>query len=262
MTIDNPPYYNPVVSAGNTYSVDRMQIKLSITKNKSDVLRGDITLLKQLIQGIEISDMDTRRYHYLYSCSKKYYDENGSHYATLNLKTLKNDCESDDCCNIVINPNKFFNSKQCMQDLELLIQLSSLYFIEQLDIAIDIPIKKALTHLKKDRRAKLDFYTSKDQFTEYLGKNRNTIGHVKLYNKQAECSLPNDLTRLEITVGNPLSDSWRDSVIKRLPTVIMQIPEYKETNLSVKLNDTERVLILLLHNHPDKVDFGINLVIK
>ncbi len=167
---------------------------------------------------------------------------------------LQNNTKYDYDCRMIFNPNKFCTSEECMSGFKALISIVNAYYIEKMDIAIDIPLKKEQVHLLKDKRTKMEFYTSKDNPTEYLGRNRNDIGHVKLYDKQAECKLSSKLTRLEITVGNPLEEAWLDSVIKKLPTVIITVPESQGTSLSTKLNDTEEVIVLLLKDHLDKTN--------
>ena len=252
--VTTPPYYAPVTSGAYTYSIDRIQIKFAIDESMRQYLSDNITALKSFIQCLCISEEDTRSYHYRYSCYKNYYDENGNKYANLELKMLQNNTEYDDCCRMIVNPNKFCTSEECMSDFKALMSIVNAYYIEQMDIAIDIPVKKEHVHLLKDKRAKMEFYSSRNNPTEYLGRNRNTIGHVKLYDKQAECKLSGELTRLEITVGNPLEKSWLDAVIKKLPEVMITVPESQGTNLSGNLNDTEKVLVLLLKDHPDKTN--------
>ena len=254
-TMIKPPYFAPVYSGANIYSVDRVKITICMDEIVRNHIRDNINLLKHLIPCLNISQPDDRNYYYRYGCTKDYYDEKGNKYAHFEMRILQNLNEGDDCGYIVINPNKFFNSEECIRDLKALYELVDECYINTMDIAIDIPVDKNFVHLIKDKRTKMEFQVSKDNSTEYLGKKRNGIGHVKLYNKTAESKLSSDLTRLEITVGDPYSEKWLDSVIKCLPNVIISTPDNQGTSLSEGLNDTEIVLIELLRNMPDKADY-------
>lgn len=245
-----------------THSVDKMGVRATMREDLYESLKDTINILQHLINGIKISEEDTVYNHYRYKCSKLYFDEHGVQTARLDIKVLKNHPDAENCLYIEVNPNKSFHDERCLHDLETLLSMSELYCIEKLDIAIDIPISKAFVHLIKDKRAKLDYHASKDSKTEYLGKVRTNVGHVKLYDKRKECGLAYDLTRLEITVGNPLSEHWSQDVRERLPKVTILVPEGQGTNLSADLNDTERVLIELLRANPDKVDFWNQLGYK
>lgn len=70
------------------------------------------------------------------------------------------------------------------------------------DLAVDVPVKRDLVHLAKDNR----MYDCKVSaaVTEYLGV-RNSGGYVKVYDKQAESSLDEPLTRIELTCSGDWS---------------------------------------------------------
>ena len=65
-----------------------------------------------------------------------------------------------------------------------------------------------------------------------------------------------------MTLGNPLSEFWRYNTEGRLPKVTILVPDYQETVLHTNLNDTEGVLIDLLRENPNKVDYWNRLGIK
>lgn len=270
MNVMKPPAYRPVETFYDflstecvvTHSVDKMVITATMQNDLYEALNNNIAFLHHLICGIKISEKDTMSNRYRYKCSKVYFNESGIQTARIDLKVLKNHLEAENSLYIEVNPNKSFNDEHCLHDLETLLGMTALYLIEKMDIAIDIPISKAFVHLIKDRRAKLDYHASKDAKTEYLGKVRNNIGHVKLYDKRKESNLSYDLTRLEITVGNPLSEFWLFDTKERLPKVKIFFSANQGTNLSAKLNDTERVLICLLRENPNKVDYWNQLGIK
>lgn len=260
--IQIPPYNAPVISGVYIYTVDKVWVKPIINETVREFFSDNITALNSYIMGLHISEEDTRSYHYRYSCYKDYYNDRGEKYAQIEIKMLQNNTEGDDCCRIIFNPNKFCNSEECISDLNAILSLADAYYVEMMDIAIDIPTNKEKVHLVKDKRVKLDCSNTKWNQTEYLGKNRNTIGHVKLYDKQSECKLSNELTRLEITVGNPLEKSWLNSVSKRLPKVIISAVENEGTSLSANLNDTEKVIVLALIDSPKMIELWKKLGYK
>ena len=63
-------------------------------------------------------------------------------------------------------------------------------------------------------------------------------------------------------MGNPLSEFWLYDTKERLPKVKIFFSANQGTNLSAKLNDTERVLICLLRENQNKVDYWNQLGIK
>lgn len=101
------------------------------------------------------------------------------------------------------NPNKTMNNPQIEEDLEYILSrcIDNSVSIARWDLAIDIPVNRSLLRMKKDRRIYELVEKSKENFTEYLGA-RNTPGRVKLYNKDIESELGQDMTRLEITLGD------------------------------------------------------------
>lgn len=268
--INKPPYYRAVESIYSfnstewviTHSVDHLEIGAVLHDSVFNCLSDNIYNLNRIINGIQISEENTQIGRYHYTCKKIYYNENGNQTARIDIKLFRNIVESENWILIRVNPNKSFNDKRCLQDLETLLGMTQIYIIEKMDIAIDIPIDKSLVHLIKDKRAKLDYQASMDSKTEYLGKCRNNVGHVKLYDKRKECRLSSDLTRLEITVGNPLSENWSRNIIGYLPQVSIIMSDCQESNLSQNLNDTEKVLIALLRSTPKKVDYWNSLGYK
>ncbi len=247
--------YNCSIESGcNIYSGDRARIDFEMNYNNVEYLIRNPNKLKRIIPDATISEEDPRSYHYNRKCIKKYHDKDGKQYASLELNLFnnsKNGCK----CYAVFNPNRCFHSEEFMKDLYKILSLADSYTIHIIDVAVDMPIEKYFVNLMKDRRSKLEYIASKDNTTEYLGKNRNKVGHVKLYDKQKESKLTYSLTRCEITLGNPLKDGWIQKVSLSLPKVIIRSNECIEVNLDSSLNDTEKVLVETLRDNYEKVKY-------
>lgn len=253
--MDSLPYYKPINISGNIYTIDKLKIMMILKQDIAYLLSDEITNLYEIIPGIKISEADIRQYRYKYTCTRSYKNYNGID-GTMTLKLIKNRVGNECDCYLECNPNKLFLNDQFVSDLMNILSLSDCYWIDKMDIAIDIPIPKPLVSLKKDNRIKLDCYKSKEYATEYLGKDRNAIGHIKLYDKTQESKLLYPVTRFEITVGNPLDIGWKNDVQKRLPLVTMRSDKDDYTIPDdIHLNETETVLVELLMQNEEKIKY-------
>jgi len=99
---------------------------------------------------------------------------------------------------IEFNPNKVFQIPQFQSDFEVVKAHMRFADLARYDLAIDMPIMRNKVAMIKDNRRYECIRKSALDFTETLGI-RNSIGRVKLYNKQIESDLGYPLTRLEIT---------------------------------------------------------------
>lgn len=156
-------------------------------------------------------------------------------------------------CFIEFNPNKTMPNYLVQPFLEFIKLHCHNIDIVRYDIAFDILLPRELFALVKDRRKYKKIYSlelnNKDMsdFTEYLGVRSNN-GYVKLYNKQIESKLDSPLTRLEIT----LDKLEYNNLITEMPT--LNIFTYNERDYSL-LNDTERVLLTLLLNSDNTIQY-------
>ena len=115
---------------------------------------------------------------------------------------------------IEFNPNKLMGLQVFAKFYEKLLGLCERVILERFDLAIDIPDRRVLFQLLRDRR-KYEYHDS-GSVTEYLGL-KNKPGRVKLYDKAAESGLEIPLTRLELTCAG----NWGlDKVLEQLPTVL------------------------------------------
>ena len=149
-----------------------------------------------------------------------------------------------------VNPNKCFSSNLCIEDIKYIFSCCWGIDLVRWDLAIDIPAKRYLCKLiRNDRRTYSLIKNSSEDLTEYLGQT-STIGRVKLYNKSKESNLDYDLTRLEVTLPDLLSDK---NLSKLLPEVRLQSFQQSFPFEFAQLNDTDRVLVELLRDseYPD-----------
>lgn len=124
-------YYDPVISDGCTISVDRLSIQFNVIDDLVDMLRTD-HYLKGVFPWLNYEDIDTRRYHF------RYYYKVTYHSGIMTVMLCHN--SNEQCkCRIEVNPNKCFNDPNCIQNIQELLMYSSEYYINQLDVAIDIP---------------------------------------------------------------------------------------------------------------------------
>ena len=156
-------------------------------------------------------------------------------------------------CFIEFNPNKTMPNYLVQPFLQFIKLHCHNIDVVRYDIAFDIPFPRELFSLVKDRRKYKKIYSLElnnkemSDFTEYLGVRSNN-GYVKLYNKQIESELDSSLTRLELT----LDKLEYNNLIAEMPT--LNIFTYNDRDYSL-LNDTERVLLTLLLNSDNTIQY-------
>lgn len=103
------------------------------------------------------------------------------------------------------NPNKVSAFPDfCSLQSALLSRSKPHVDVKRYDFAVDFPASRNACVLVKDQRIYKLVRAGSEDLTEYLGR-RNTVGYCKLYNKALERGLDADLTRLEVTLGYPLT---------------------------------------------------------
>lgn len=248
--VNGMTYYAPIISGDNIYSVDNLRVDFFLTDEISHKICADEHWIKQHIKNAVCTDTDKRPHHYT-EVYKVVYDKD----ATMCLHLVLNSSVVPNRCYLEVNPNKCFNIQQCLDDIMFLLSNSTSYTIKRLDAAVDVPVVRKSVSVIKDKRTKIDIYTTKDSPSEYLGKKRNTRGRVKVYDKHKEAGLPYNLTRVELTLGNPLGSNWNSDLIKTLPEIYIKQGIARRKTYSVKLNDTEKVLVDLLLESPKKLNY-------
>lgn len=171
-----------------------------------------------------------------------------------------NGCKNEDLTIgfLEVNPNKCFDSLQCMYDMQHIFDACWNFELLRWDLAIDVPLpREALSLVKDGRKYMLDMYSSSNK-TEYLGV-RNSSGYTKLYNKALEQDHDADdepLTRLEMTCAGNMT---ADQILNKLPYVFVASDKFVESDNLKALSSSQRVLVRALRSHPDRDDLFRNL---
>lgn len=242
-------YFREIRTEKAVYSVDKLTVAFCLRDELICALSNDETALSEFC-GLHLVDYYIRRnsdtYRYMGS-----YDED----VAISVKIVVNPQACENICYLDCNPNKCFNNQQCVSDITFLLKNSYECKIKSLDIAVDIPIGRNSVSVKKDKRVMIRFITSKsDKGTIYLGKKRHSVGRVKVYDKQKESELPNELTRVEFTLGNPLKSDWVDELKKKLPHIYILSPKENVCLDNHSLSSTDLVLIQSLNKCSDKIN--------
>ena len=119
--------------------------------------------------------------------------------------------------------------------------------IKRYDLAVDIPVLRQNAFLVKDNRAYLERRHGQE-WTQYLGANRSTVGRVKLYNKMTESHLDHPLTRLELTL-DPATPYGKI----RFPTVFY-LDDLQMCFDKARVTETERFIIEALFQGCGTID--------
>lgn len=139
---------------------------------------------------------------------------------------------------IEFNPNKCETSKPLHEFIARVMSFCVSVDLVRYDLAIDIPVDRALARLERVGRKGYQYIDSGNGVTEYLGQ-REHKGFIKLYDKTKESNLPDTITRLEITLdaNTPAEDVFP---VVRINDAQMSLPV--ETDITAN----DKVLIALL----------------
>lgn len=179
---------------GITYSLDMIRLRVDISEYKLDKFFHEfIDDETNKLSKVSLMNTGERKWRHFATCT---YANNGK----IKMGFYLNGCPAErrEQGFIEFNPNSFCDSPEFWQEYKWLMKYFPYPEIVRFDIAIDIPINRKSVAIVKDNRMYTCFRKSAADFTEHLGL-RNTVGRVKLYNKEIESKLSYPLTRLEIT---------------------------------------------------------------
>lgn len=234
-------YYNELVRDDVVYSIDMVRIRLDFSSEERIQAFGDWCCRIENLH-IESYPLSTKAFSYRYlfkiTCG------NGSSFVCgLGFNGTTKD--SFYLGFLEFNPNKVAREKEFVEFMTVLGVHCFRTDISRYDLAIDVPISRACCCLIKDERKYSLVRNSAEDTTEYLGC-RNKSGFSKLYNKQKESDLNDDLTRLEITVDWELSYSDFCGIV---PNV--EVADYQYSFVvDDSLNSTDRVICDLIRRVP------------
>ena len=238
-------YWKPITDRNNyVYSCDMLRYKLEFKTGKC--IGTDLVRMLAAYGRFDV----------------KQYPDNFADFKFRNLFTIDydtssmtvgigfNGCKNDDLAIgfLEVNPNKCFDSMQCMSDIQIIFDACWKHDLLRFDLAVDLPYAREDVSVVKDGRKYVLDMRSVSNKTEYLGV-RNASGYTKLYNKSAEQELSGqDLTRLEMTCAG---DWTADQIVAKLPYVFVASGPAGSDDLQ-HLSSTQRVLVRALRSHPDR----------
>lgn len=241
--MNNISYYSPVDANGYRYSADAVNIEALLSSNCVTSLDD---FAKIIGKNCAIKSCESRMYSQSYRITLPNQEK-----LSISLSARSGLLK----CYISCNPNNTFYDSECERIIKYFIEHSISSSIKKIDIAIDIPIKFDLLFPEKDRRAlRRSQYSNASNATVYWGK-RNKAGAVKLYDKRKEADLDYDLSRIEITVGNPLSNSWDINIRKWIPKVWIKTSSKQADLPEQNLSSTDKVLISLFNENFKSIRF-------
>lgn len=232
-------YFHEISENGIIYSIDMIRLRLDFNSMERIQSFGNWLSSPFLIHVIQYP-LSTKAYSYRYlfdiTCS------NGSSFVC-GLGLNGSDSSSGWIGFCEFNPNKVAAEKEFAEFWDKLEMFCPWAEISRYDIAIDVPVRRSLCSLSKDKRKYTLVQNSNEDVTEYLG-NRGQSGYCKLYNKKLESKLDMDVTRFEITLDYDVTYS---EALKLFP--VIDVTE-SQLDLTSGLRDTQLVLVDLLKRLP------------
>lgn len=242
-------YYMSVFTQYITYSIDLVKLRLALTIKFINEIRKNVYIVQTISKKLKYKESHRydEMYLYIYEAT---YDINEGYMRVVIRYSPNSEAAS---CTIECNPNKCFSFCDCLSDIGMLIEHSTSYYVHSMDIAMDIPTSMRNVEVRKDKRSFTRYCRKRGNETVYLGK-RGKVNNVKVYDKQKESDLPYELTRVELKIGNPLGFNFMEFTKNALPQIYVRTPEnYDEIIVNTSLSSTDRVLIMALRDHLNKV---------
>ena len=244
-------YYMPERKKEITYSVDMVKIKMNLSERFIRRIISDASVVQRLSNKLKLKEKHRYDDTLIWEYEAQYGLIDG--YMLVRIRCNQNSGKAQ--CTIECNPNKCFIHPDCLCDIVFLLVNSIDYFVESLDVAMDIPVRMRNVQVRKDKRSETIYYRSFYNPTIYLGK-RGKVGNVRVYDKQKESDLLFNLTRIELKAGNPLCDDFAEITKRNLP--LIYVCESRNNDRMTEknaLSSTEYVLVAALRicPHRDKL---------
>lgn len=242
-------YYMPLLTQYITYSVDLVKLRLTLTIKFINEIRKNVYIVQTMSKKLKYKESHRYDETYLYIYEATYDINEGYMRVVIRYNPNSNVAS----CTIECNPNKCFSFCDCLSDIGMLINHSIQYYVDSMDVAMDIPAHMRNVMVKKDKQSMTRYCRRHENETIYLGK-RNKVNNVRVYDKRDESNLSYDLTRMELKVGNPLGFNFMELTKNALPQVYVHTTgNYDEEIVNTSLSSTDRVLIMSLRDHHEKI---------
>ena len=230
-------YYQAIQEDGVTCSIDMIRLKLDFSSEEKTVAFGKWLSAPHRLY-VETYPNSFKQYSYRnlfkITCSN---DQS----FVLGLSLNGNNKDSYYLGFLEFNPNKVADQREFRKVYDMLRTYCFCAEVVRWDLAVDVPLRRDMCILQKDKRTYHLIQNSSLDKDEKLGQ-RNKSGYVKLYNKSLESGLDIDMTRLEITIGGNLN---YEDFVKILPRVEVK-GEQQVIDPYLDLKDTDIVLYELL----------------
>ena len=208
LTVTHPSYHSPI-SGGNEWvaSIDMLRIAVRFTNDNWAYEHADTLIVDD---ETRVLPMDTRIGHYrhmwVYPC--------GDSSVTFGIGHNTKSGAVDMRAGVVeMNPNKCAGDERLGKMFSTLAAHVSDATVKRYDLAYDVPISRNSCRVTKDRRIYQSWISN--GITESLGV-RNSVGHVRVYDKAAESGLLGVLTRIELTCSGDWSSA---EILEKWPQV-------------------------------------------
>ncbi len=250
-----PPYYNPLMLAGVTASIDNLRIKFNYSRSSYDFnenkrlntmieLLGDLTSVPLYMEGeLDPHHAESRFRIGNYAHNITYKLTDGSSFAVLVGRYDYKESAQQIAAEAVMdfNPNKI-PATAWKRIMGILASRACSASIQRFDLALDFPILRNNLQLVQRPGSRYQLLSDAQYTkTEYTGE-RSHHAAVKLYDKAAELALPTPCTRLEITIDH----SKFKGIAKLMPEIISLAP----LELSLELDKLSPIVQAIII-HPD-----------
>lgn len=232
-------YYKPIVHDSIVYSIDKVRISFQLICSVSLQLRKEPDSIRNFFDYIQLKSDEETLYRKI--VFERIYTHQRNKLCIHVAIFFSDDSMGKGF--IEFNPNKVFQSPKAIYEIQNFLNACESVSIDRYDLAIDIPCEMSSLSLRKGRKNMMIYISSPTNYTIYWGE-RNKVGSSKLYNKSEQYGLSSNISRLELTLGNPAKATWAPELMNAIPPVY--IPMNSITNdIEPKLSSAEKVILLL-----------------
>lgn len=209
------PHYHAVTQNEMIYSIDSFRATFSLNPQIAARIAENYEYLDNLFSCVVIKSEPEIAYRKL-SFEAEYHDEYGKKLIA-HVGIFINEDESVNGF-IHFNPNRLFQSKKAIQEITAFFQQCDSVIIKLCDVAIDFAYALHDLTVVKGRKKMQQLIASSSSQTIYFGQ-AHKAGFAKLYSKSAKNKLPENVTRLELTLGNPEQADWYRTLLLAIPAI-------------------------------------------
>ena len=251
------PYYKCIEINGIVYSLDSFMAAFSLNQEITEKLFHSYEYIYEIFSCATLkSDLEIAYRKIVFEVK---YNSSKSNNLKAYIVISRKDGEVANGF-IHFNPNRLFQSPRAYTEIKRFLAACSTITVKKCDVAIDMPYNIVSLTPLKGRKTMMIYIKSRKNTTFYWG-NRSVVGCAKLYSKSLKNGLSKDVTRLELTLGNPESGDWDKNLKNAVPPIFM--PPYSINSSPLNLTSPEAVILKLakrfIANNLDRVELFRNL---